>query len=438
MTPDLSRRAVLAAAAAAPLVARADPALFDADVAIIGAGAAGLAAARECQRLKRSFVMLEARHRIGGRVFTDTSLGEPFDAGAMYIHWSETNPWAKISRDLKVATVNDGDQPGGFQLYEHGVRQERNPRRGAAFDRLSALVDVDAAGVPDVSISARVAGEAAEVVRAAGAMCRMSLGEEPERVSAKDYARLSSGDDLLVPDGYGALVARYGADLPVRLGVTVTGVDWSGPGVRLTTSQGDLRARGVVVTAPMGVLASGAIRFTPALPVATQEAVAALPMGLLAKIALKFDGRRFGLPEGADLFDQEGPRELFDFECFAYRRNLIVATLGGDHARRVMALGRAGAMEECLSRLAAIAGPEIREGFVAGAVADWQNDPFSLGAYSHCLPGAAAARETLAQPVGGRVWFAGEAIGGADFGGAMTAGGAFLSGRDAARGLAGA
>ena len=435
---SVSRRSLLAASAAfsMPRALHAQTAAFDTDIAIIGAGAAGLAAARECQLLQRSFVLLEARQRIGGRVFTDHSLGEPFDAGAVYIHWAESNPWAGIARGLDIATVADTASAGAFQFFERGQRQERNPRRGAAFGKVADLLDSDLGEVPDISIAERFAGQSDEMVQAAGSLARMALGEEPERVSARDYGRLWSGDDLLVPGGYGDLVARYGADLPVRLGVTVTGIDTSGAGATLATSHGTIRARHAIVTASAGVLASGAIRFTPALPVITQEGIAGIGMGALSKIALKFDGARFAIPQGTDLFNAEGAREVFDFECWGYDRNLVIVQIGGDHARAVLGLGQAGAIATALDVFCAMVGTQARAACVGGATADWLADPLALGCYSHALPGHAEARAKLSSPVAGALWFAGEATGGEDFGGAMTAGGAFLAGRDAVRAIA--
>jgi len=440
MLSRLSRRTVLAGAAAlaAPALARAQSAAFDVDVAIVGGGAAGLAAGRELQRLGRSFVILEARDRIGGRTYTDASLGQPFDAGALYIHWAERNPWAEAARALGVETVSERN--GAFRIYDQGRPQPpfERERRRAAFRTLSRELD-EASDAPDVSVVERVAQAGPDVIEAAGGMTRMALGEEPERVSARDYARLWSGDDLVLPAGYGALAARYGEGLPVRLSTPVTAIDWSGPGVVLATPAGALRARRAVVTAPVGVLIEESIRFAPRLPDATLAGISGLAMGVLAKIALKFDGARFDVTPESDLFEIEGPGATWDFACWPFGRDLVVAYLGGDHARRVVGLGPEDSVRAALEAFSRIVGPQAQRRFVAGRAHGWIDDPYALGAYSHALPGHAGARALLAQPVGERIWFAGEATGGqgGDFGGAMTAGGAFLAGREAARAAAG-
>ena len=135
----------------------------------------------------------------------------------------------------------------------------------------------------------------------------------------------------------------------------------------------------------------------------------------------------------ADVGDDE--KSTFDFECWPFNRNLVVTYIGGDHARGIAALGEAGALALALERFALVAGNDVRKAFVAGHLSAWTQDEWSRGSYSHATPGHADARAKLAAPVAGRLFFAGEATGGEDFGGAMTAGGAWLAGRDAARGV---
>lgn len=436
--PSATRRTLLLGGlglAATPLISRAQSQSAEFDVAIVGAGAAGLACARECARLGASFAVLEARPRIGGRVFTDESLGAPLDTGAVYIHWAERNPWAGIAKERGVATVDSDSLPNHSRFFADDEPADRRRRR-AGFASLDSLFDLEVGPVPDVSLLERV-GENPDLRRGAHAIGRMAIGDEPERISALDYARLWSGTDLLVPTGYGKLVAAYGAELPVRLSTPVTRIDWRGGGVALDTPAGRLTARTVVVTAPVGVLAAERIAFDPPLPRETLAGLEGLAMGALTKIGLQFDGERFGIATGTDLWDQIGPRAGFDFECWPFDRNIVVVYFGGDHARTLCKLGEAAAVAEVVARFGRLVGADARAHLVKGKLYDWANEPFALGAYSHALPGHADARAALARPVADRLFFAGEAIGAdspADaFGGAMTAGGAFLSGRAAAR-----
>jgi monoamine oxidase len=428
----LTRRHFLTGAIASLCVkAAADTSLTD--VVIIGAGAAGLAAAQELSANHREFILLEARGRIGGRAFTETALGEPYDAGALYIHWSEKNPWRDIAAQLGFATQSEGDDT--FQSFDHGTRlpESDRRRRRQTFETLSQQVDAEPETVPDVSLVERTLSSGPDVVAAAGTMARMALGEEPERVSALDYARLWSGDDLLVPDGYGTLVSRFGQPFPVTLNTAVSAIDWAGAGVRVETPSGTISAKTAIITVPVGVLKDEVIKFDPPLPDQTQAGINGLAMGALTKIALRFDGERFGIRPATDLFDREGERALFDFECWPFDRNLMITYVGGDHARDLVRRGEPEAIAQALESFASIVGSDARRHFTGGRLHAWSEDPFSHGAYSHALPGHAMARAQLATPIANRLFFAGEATGGADFGGAMTVGGAYLAGRDAAR-----
>jgi monoamine oxidase len=289
------------------------------------------------------------------------------------------------------------------------------------------------AGVPDISLVDEVASRGDAFTEAAGGLARMGLGEEPERVSARDYARLWSGDDLVVPEGYGTLVQAYGAGLPVRLSTAVTAIRWDGQGIAAETRDDTMRAKAAIITVPPTVLASGAVRFVPELPGETRDALAGLGAGALTKIGLKFDGARFDLPPDTDIFEMEAPGETFDFECWTFGRDIVVANFGGDHARRVTADGDAAAVAATLDAFLRVVGGSARTSFIGVSVHAWHRDPYSLGCYSHCLPGHAGARAKLAEPIAERIFFAGEATAGEDFGAAMTVGGAFLAGQAAAR-----
>jgi monoamine oxidase len=435
---NLTRRRAIAvgAAAGASAMARFSHAgqRFDTEVVIIGAGAAGLAAASVLQSQALAFIHIEARDRIGGRTFTATSLGQPYDAGAIYIHWAERNPWRDIATSFGFVTQVDSSDP---PLYYDGARRPsegERKRRRRSFEILNGDLNRDPAAVADVSFVESVRDEGSEVVVAAGDLARMELGEEPERVSALDYARLWSGDDLLVPAGYGTLVARFGAGLTVKLETPATSIDWAGPGVGVETARGTIRARAAILTLPVGVLAAEAIRFRPPLPEATLGGIAGLGMGALTKIVLRFDGERFGIPAANEVLERVSERAIFDFDCFPFDRDLVIAYLGGDHARQVAMSGERSAIESALDAFVTVVGSTARQHFVGGRLHAWSEDPFSRGSYSHARPGHADARAKLAIPVGDRLFFAGEATGGGDgFGDAMTAGGAYRAGIAAAQ-----
>lgn len=406
----------------------------EADVIVIGAGAAGIAAAHQLKAAGRRAIVLEARDRVGGRAFTDASLGPAYDAGAMFIHWAERNPWVQIARDLGVAT-SDESWGGGFRVFAGGqpmADADRQRRRGAfgQIDRRLETVDL---AKRDVSIRDLLGDLGPDLAPIASSGLLLSIGEESERISARDYQRLWAGEDLLVPSGYGNLVARHGAGLDIRLNQPVSEIRWDGPGVSVTTPAGTLRAQACIVTVPVGVLKAGAIRFTPALPARTRDALDGIGMGALTKIALKVEGDRFGISPGTSFLEAGSPKRLMNFDLFPEGKDLIVAFCGGDHARELSAAGPAATRDHLTTLLSSMIGSDIRKAVTGISFPAWWTDPFARGSYSVCLPGREAAREQLAEPIGGRLFIAGEATAG---GGAMTVGGATLAGRAAAAAVA--
>jgi monoamine oxidase len=427
-----TRREVNAAMLAAPFVlggrgralARADI-----DVAIIGAGAAGLAAAHRARAKGLSARIIEARARVGGRVHTDLSLGPAFEAGAFYIHFAERNPWREVAEGIGARLVDDNTLWGSFNVFRYGQpipAEERNRRRGA-FWRLSEAVDGEPEDV-DFSFEEAARRHAPDLIEAAEGLTLLSLGENPQRVSIRDYQQLDSGDDLVLPDGFGTLLARYAEGLDITLRQAVTAIDLSGDVARVETESGTLAARAVVLTSSIGVLRAGGIRFTPALPAPVESALSGLGMGALTKVALRVEGERFGLSPWSQFFDQGRADDLVNFEFWPFDANLVVAIFGGDYARSLAEAGEAAAVETMRSRLLAILGAGAARRITGGRLAGWSADPYALGSYSIAGPGRAGARAALEAPIAGKLWLAGEANAGSA---SMTAGGAAIAGRRA-------
>jgi monoamine oxidase len=425
----LNRRALLAGGGAFAVAGR-PAAAADVDVVVIGAGAAGIAAARALRAAGRRAIVLEARGRVGGRAFTDASLGPAYDAGATFIHWAERNPWVQIARDVGVETAGES-RGGGFQLFADGrpMAEPERRRRREAFRRVENRLEAADLGPRDLSIAELIGDLGPEFAPVAASSLLLSIGEEAARISARDYRRLWSGDDLVVPTGYGRLVARSAAGLDIRLNEPVETIRWDGPGVAVTSPSGTLRAGACIVTVPVGVLKAGALRFVPQLPEATRDALAGLHMGALTKIALKYDGDRFGIAPGTSLLEAAVPERLLNLVMFPGGKDLVIGFCGGDYARGLCEAGAAEARAHLVDRLATMVGSEIRKAVKEASFPAWWTDPFARGAYSICDPGHETARDALARPVAARLFIAGEATAG---GGAMTVGGATLAGRAAA------
>jgi monoamine oxidase len=397
----------------------------DADVAIIGAGVAGLAAATTLRGQGRSVVVLEAGARVGGRAHTVRPAalgGEMVDLGASWLHMAAHNPLAKIAAQAGVCTT-----PFAPKTRLTALPFERPPRLLANNnDRAQAEDDFHAAfprtpPSQDKSVLAML-----QENRAANPWFATIATMEGALFSAADVADLSFADwrenelddDNLWPHGgMGAFVSRHIADKagPVELGWPVTEIDWDAPGgVRITGPRGGLKATSCIVTASTGVLQSGAIRFTTPLPAAHQHALALLPMGLLSKIVFPAPPELLALD--ADTSVEHRVEKIGDAAMFFIVRPngapIVIGHCGGRIAWELARAGHAAHEDFARAELAAIFGAHAPAWISPGSaiVSDWGETQLFAGAYSYGKPGCGNARDVLASPVGdGRLLFAGEA-----------------------------
>ncbi len=382
------------------------------DVVVIGAGSAGLAAARQLMSDGLEVVVIEAADRIGGRAWTESdTLGAPFDRGGSWLQGPRAAPHVARAREL------------GFTLQDHSNARDVlfiGDRRADATERRqrdrawSSFYAALSGSQSDIAADQVVALDEPFAKTVATWMGPMDFGVDINNLSRADWYSFADYDhNYLVREGLGALVASLGEGLPVQLGTAVRGVDWSGQGVRVETTAGTIEARACIVTVSTGVLGSGAIRFTPALPAAKKDAIADLPMGQLLKVGLMFDGARFGLsPNDFVSHDIDGPlpAEACYYLAFPAGHDYMVGFMGGSFGRAMEREGEAAAIDFALERLVACIGSDVRRHFLRGTMAGWNENPLTLGAYSAVRPGGFAARRTLAEPLGGRVFFAGEAM----------------------------
>ena len=265
----------------------------DIEVAIVGAGAAGLAAAAELRRHGRDCLVLEARARLGGRAHTDTSRTRQPVRSRRLVHprGRQGNPWAGIATARGQPVVADPRR----RLVARGGVAGPGDGFAAAVRRAAGGLDLAVRQGSRASIGALLPRRTAADHFAAAMLGPWLSGEDTDRLDPADFLAARDGEDWLLPNGYGTLVGQFGMGLPVRLGCAVQAVVATRDQVELTTSAGRLRARHVIVTVPLGVLAAERIRFDPPLPAAVLAALDALPMGTLLKVGLRLTGDPFGL-----------------------------------------------------------------------------------------------------------------------------------------------
>ncbi|MCB1342566.1 MAG: FAD-dependent oxidoreductase [Pseudooceanicola sp.] len=403
--------------------------MSDPDVVVVGAGAAGLAAAKTLMAAGHSVRVVEAMGRIGGRAWTTSDrFGLPFDIGCAWLHAADRNPFFPEA------------QAAGWTLFHHDMGLDHLWYR----DRKADAAELAAIGEADAQLQRLIEAhdstddrlssllEKGHALRAAATFSGpMDFGQDDDEISIADYRAAADLDpNYFTKEGFGTLVAQFGADVPVELNTPVREIDWSGKGAQVETARGTIRAEAVIVTVSTGVLAFEDIRFRPHLPDTHLEAIFDLPMGLLTKIPVEIRGERFGLAPFDDLLIERHARHDVFFLCFPFDTDLMVGFVGGDFAWEIEAAGEDAAVDFVTDRLVDLFGSDLRAKVGRSLMTNWAGERRTRGAYAAARPGKAAARAALAQPVADRIWFAGEALAGSL---AQTAGGARLSGEAAAR-----
>jgi monoamine oxidase len=322
----------------------------------------------------------------------------------------------------------------GFRFArERQLGPEAAAAREAAFECYWEAIDAADADGPDRALAEVLPADDPWLPNLT-AVTGFISGVEPRHLSLVDLARYASTDvNWRVVAGYGRLMERYALGLPVTTGAPVLGIDWSGPGVRVASTAGSLRCAAVVLTMPVSLLLEEAIRFAPDLPDAKLAAVAGLPMGHVAKLVLAVDGRPWDLGPDRQVAGSLRTERTAVYHLEPLGRPLVEAYWGGRTALELERAGPAGMAAFALDELAGLFGEGVRKRLTPVAASAWAADLFSRGAYSYARPGRADGRKALAEPVEGRLFFAGEACSVDAY---ATAHGAYLTGIAAAEAAA--
>lgn len=400
--------------------------MTDPDIIVIGAGAAGIAAARRLQGSGHTVRVLEARGRIGGRAWTvQQQPGMGLDLGCGWLHSAVDNEWTTLAEEYRF-TIDTATPAWAKPALDHGFPADRQAEFRAAVDDLFDRIEQAGDSGPD--------RPAADFVPAGSrwrdlldAVSTWINGVELASVSVHDVVRYAdTGVNWRVREGYGALAAAAADGLDIVRDCAATTIDHAGRHIKIETGRGTMTTRAVIVTLPSDLLAAEALRFSPALPDKT-AAAAALPLGLADKLFVRvadaadlpIERRLYGATEGA----------IASFHLRPFGSDLIEVYVGG---------ALAGALEDgdgrtmfafAADQLAARLGGNIRKRLSFVAASAWARDPLSRGAYSHARVGASDMRSMLAAPVDSRLFFAGEATSRHDF---STAHGAYRTGVRAA------
>ncbi len=377
------------------------------DIAIIGAGAAGLGAARALENSGLSAIVLEARDRVGGRAHTIMAAPDiTFDLGCGWLHSADRNSFVKIAERLNFE-IDKTRPPWREQSLDAGFPLKE---RADFIEALDAFYDraEEAAKSGRDSAASSYLEPGNRWNPMIDAISTYVNGCELDRVSILDMDAYEDTEiNWRVRRGYGALMTAYAAPIPLALNCNVTLVDHSGKRVRVETSQGTLTAGKVIVTVPTNLIADESIRFHPALP-AKVAAARGLPLGLADKVMLALD-QPDALPKDGNLRGATMRTAMGGFHLRPFGQPCIEGFFGGRFARELEDAGDGALAAQGIDEIVALLGNDFRRKLKPLSESRWAHDPFARGSYSHALPGHAGDRAVLAAPVDNRLFFAGEA-----------------------------
>ena len=417
-----------------------------AKILVIGAGLAGLAAARELMRHGHEVLVLEARDRIGGRIWTSTSWPDaPLDLGATWIHGVRGNPISGLAEDINAKRwVTNYERVASYNSSGKLLTDGEQAQLESIRERVFSLLRREQARDEDTSVWQALASLQRELSSSPAAMrffnfCLSGDIEQEYSGSTKqlsahwyDSAKEFGGDDALFAQGFKVITDFLAQGLRIELSQIVKEVHWGGPELKLITQKSQFVADKIVVTLPLGVLQSDTVRFLPALPPVRRQAIAKLGMGVLNKCYLRFE--RVFWPDNVDWLEYVSLQHGEWTQWVSFQRVAQLPILLGfnaaDRGREIEAWSDDRVVESAMQTLKTIFGAKLPQP-VGYQITRWGKDPFAAGAYSYNAYGSTPAmRDTLAQPLGNRLFFAGEATSKDHFG---TAHGAYMSGMKAAK-----
>ena len=374
------------------------------DVAIVGAGAAGIAAATRLKQAGVSGLMIEARDRVGGRAHTIPAAGDVIDLGCEWLHSADKNVLVKVAEQHGF-TVDRGT-PGWSGPASVGLpSRDHAEYRKALQDFFDAVEEAAATGRDRPASELLPKNSRWDMLLRA--VATYYSGTELEHISIIDFDNYEDTRiNWTVREGYGAMISGAAKGLPVVFDCAVSRIDHSGKSVNLETQRGTIEAKAAIVCVPTPLIAEGTIRFEPALPEKRAAAVG-LPLGVANKIFFEIDGE-FAYPRG-HFYGATDRVETISFDLFPRGRKLLSGFVGGAFAVELEKGGPAAAEAEARRQIGAMLGADANKRLRFMRTTAWRSDPFARGGYSSALPGHAGDRAILAAPVNGRLFFAGEA-----------------------------
>ncbi len=381
----------------------------EADIVVIGAGAAGIAAARRIAAAGRKVIVVEAANQVGGRCITDTSTFDaPFDRGARWIHNPETNPMIRLGRaaGLEILPAPSGQK---IRIGRRNARASETEELLAALVKANRAID-EAARKFDVSCGSVMPKELGDWAGTAEFVLGASFaGKDLKDISVVDKVRAQDRNSAIAcRQGLGTLIVKLADQLPVSLSTPVSRIEWSNRDAGVQTPAGKITARAAIITVSSNVLAGGSIKFAPDIPKRTLDAAAKLGLGSYDHIALQMPGNPLGLARDDILIEQSNSTRTALLYANMGGSSLCSIDIGGSFGRDLSAQGEAAMIAFAIEWLTKLFGSDLAKAVTKSSATRWNASPYIQGAMSVAPPGGQASRKALSEPVG-CLFFAGEA-----------------------------
>jgi monoamine oxidase len=412
----ISRRGFLSASAAFALTPAARqsawsaPLSREADIVVIGAGAAGIAAARRIMAANRKVIVVEASGQIGGRCLTDSSTFDaPFDRGARWMHNPEISPMVKLARSagLDLVPASPGRK---IRIGRRYARAGETEEFLATLVRANRAIDDASRGKADLACVSALPKDLGDWAGAVDfVLGANATGKDLQDLSAADKAHAQDRSSAIgCRQGLGALVVKLGEQIPVTLSTPASRVVWSTRDVSVETSAGKIAARAAIITVSSNVLAAGTIKFAPDIPKRYLDAASRLPLGSYDRIALQMPGNPLGLLRDDMLIEQSNSTRTALLSANIGGSTLCTLDVAGAFGRDLSGQGERAMVAFAQEWLTKLFGSDVGAAVKKSGVTQWNASPYVLGAMSAAAPGGQPSRRVLADPIGA-VFFAGEA-----------------------------
>lgn len=378
------------------------------DLAIVGAGSAGISAGREASRRGLSSILLEAAERVGGRAHSIPYRGHALDLGAGWLHSGNRNPLVPLAEKLGF-DIDRSPTPWRGQFRGLGFLPDEQRSAYEAFARFDEEVgnpqsdDIAANALPD-------GGDWNDFIEALSGYLN---GTSLRNMSAKDYSAYSSAStecNWRCPRSYGSLIASLSSGLKIEHGFKVSGIEWDKNHVRLSSERGSIVAGAAILTVSTHVLSSGTICFSPAID-DHLEAATSLPLGHVEKLFFALD-HAADFPNDAHIIGNPRSDQTGSYMLHPLGIPVVEGFFGGDWVREA---GSDDLEAKTRDELGSLLGNAFAHRIRRVAASGWKDNPLFGGSYSFARPGRHDARLTLARPAAERIAFAGEACSSSDF-----------------------